>query len=423
MRIFFLLLICFPFIVSAQQKDLSFFTTSGLQYNPALQENSNLAQNFAIQRQIITAQNKTPQISFTGDYLFAPFFNDNGKVISITNDPSPKAYGYDVGITNGGLYSAQVNVAVNVLNKATLNNLYAQNKAQTDLSANSILKTKYDAEKAIVDQYIISYQFLQQTYYLQQIIDRLQDRKPLVEALVKKGLLQQNDYLLLDIQLLNSINDLKQMQYNYINGIAALKNLALITDTSTFIISKPSIVINPAPTEYYYLQKFRLDSLNLIADQNVFNNKYRPQVSVIGSGGVNSTLLANIYRNVGVSAAVHVAVPINDGHQRKMNDRSTNILLNNQKLYRDNAALVLQNNLNNAKQQIQQWTETVANDEALIKRQELLLDIIKDKVVQGQVTVMDYINALQDYNVMQKNRAVAQTNILLYISLYNYYNH
>ncbi len=57
-----------------------------------------------------------------------------------------------------------------------------------------------------------------------------------------------------------------------------------------------------------------------------------------------------------------------------------------------------------------------------IRKQELLLEIIKDKVIKGQVTVMDYINALQDYAVMQKNKAVAESSLLLYINLYNYYN-
>ena len=416
---------CFllPTGISAQQKGLDFFLNSGTQRNPTLLEHTNLQQNFEIQRQIITAENKTPHVSFTADYLFAPFFADNGKPVSITNNPSPKAYGYDVGITNGGLYAAQMNVTVNLLNKTTINNLYAQNKAQADLAANNIKQTKYDAEKAITDQYIITYQFLQQTVYLQKIIDRLRDRKPLVEALVKKGLLQQNDYLLLDIQLLNSINDLKQMQYAYTNGIATLKNLALIADTSTFILEKPAVSFKPDPEKRFYLEKFTIDSLNIIADQNVFNNKYHAQLAVSGSGGVNATDITNAYRNVGVSAAVHLGIPISDGHQRKLNDRSVALLLQNQTYYRDNAALLLENNLRNAKQQISQWQETVVNDDQLIQKQELLLDIIKDKVVQGQVTVMDYVNALQDYNVMQKNKAVAQTNILLYINLYNYYNH
>lgn len=407
----------------AQQKNIPFFTGSGLQKNPTLLENTNLLQNFQIQREIITAQNKSPQISLTADYLFAPFFFDNGRIISITNDPSPKAYGYDVGITNGGLYSTQVNVAVPLFNKAMLNNLYAQNKVESDLSANNIRQTRYDAEKGIIDQYILAYQFLEQIIYLQKIIERLRDRKPLVEALVKKGLLQQNDYLLLDIQMLNSENDLKQMEFAYINGVNLLKNLALIGDTTTFVLARPILEINPDPQERFYLNKYKLDSLNLLAQQNVFNNKYRPQFSVIGTSGINATDIANVPHNVGLSAALHVGIPISDGKQKKMNDRSTAILLKNQILYRDNAALILQNNLRNARRQIDQWKETVKINDGLIQKQELLLDIIKDKVVKGQVTVMDYINALHDYNVMLKNRAIAETNVYLYINQYNYYNH
>ncbi len=407
----------------AQQKSIPFFTGSGLQKNPTLLENTNLLQNFQIQREIITAQNKSPQISLTADYLFAPFFFDNGRIINITNDPSPKAYGYDVGITNGGLYSAQVNVAVPLFNKPMLNNLYAQNKVESDMSANNIRQIRYDAEKGIIDQYILAYQFLEQTIYLQKIIERLRDRKPLVEALVKKGLLQQNDYLLLDIQMLNSENDLKQMEFAYVNGVNLLKNLALIGDTTSFVLDRPTLEINPDPQERFYLNKYKLDSLNLLAQQNVFNNKYRPQFSVIGTSGINATDIANVPHNVGLSAALHVGIPISDGKQKKMNDRSTAILLKNQILYRDNAALILQNNLRNARSQIDQWKETVKINDGLIQKQELLLDIIKDKVVKGQITVMDYINALHDYNVMLKNRAIAETNVYLYINQYNYYNH
>lgn len=423
MKKFLFLLWVVPAGAFAQQRGIPFFTGSGIQKNPTLLENTNLLQNFQIQREIITAQNKKPQVSITADYLFAPFFFDNGRVISVTTTPSPKAYGYDAGITNGGLYAAQLNVAVPLFNKATLNNLYAQNKAESDVSANNSRQTKYDAEKGIIDQYIISYQFLQQTGYLQKIIDRLRDRKPLVEALVKKGLLQQNDYLLLDIQLLNSENDLKQMQFAYVNGVNLLKNLALIGDTATFTLERPDVQLNPDPQERFYVTKYKLDSLNLIAQQNVFNNKYRPQFSLIGSTGINATDISNVPHNVGMSAAFHVGIPISDGKQRKLDDRSTAILLKNQSLYKDNAALLLQNNLRNAKQQIDQWKETVKINDGLIEKQELLLDIIKDKVVKGQVTVMDYINALQDYNVMLKNRAIAETNVYLYINQYNYYNH
>ena len=405
-----------------QQKNIEYFVGEGLKTNPSLLENTNLQQSFELQKQIIAAQNKKPLISFTADYLFAPFFFDNGKPISITGNPSSKAFGYDAGITNGGLYAAQFNIAIPLFNTSIINNLYSQNKAQADVSVYTRKQTVYDVTKSIIDQYIISYTFQQQGFYLKKIIDQLESRKPLVAALVKQGLLQQNDFLLLDIQILTNKNDLKQQEFAFNNGLALLKNLSLISDSANYILEKPSIQINQNPSEFYYVQKFKLDSLNIVAQQNVFENKYKTQVSIMGSTGINATEIANIPHNIGLSAGIHVGVPIRDGNQRKLYRKQNQILINNQKIYRDNTALLLKNNLRNAKQQIVQWQQTISMAIEPIEKQELLLDIIKDKVIKGQVTVMDYINALQEYALLQKNKAIAETNLLLYINLYNYYN-
>jgi outer membrane protein TolC len=415
---FFLL----PLLLPAQSKTADYFIDEGLKNTPSLIENTNLKQFFTIQNEIITAQNKKPQVNFTADYIFAPFFFNNGRVIAITPNPSPKAIGYDAALSNGGLYAGQLNVSIPIFNTALIKPLYEQNKIQSEISAFGRRQLEQDLKKSIIDQYIITYQFKQQTDYLQKIIDQLESRIPFVTALVKQGLLQQNDYLLLDIQQTTSRNDLLQLQYAYINGIGLLKSLAAIADTAIFELAPPQIKLQPAPGEYYYVQKFRLDSLNLVAQQNVFNMKYKTQVSAMGSTGIYSSDISNLPRNAGLSAGVHLLVPIYDGKQKKLNERQNSVLLTNLQAYRNNAALLQQNNLRNAKQQIIQWQQTLTLLDQQIQKQELLLDIIKDKVIKGQVSVMDYINALQDYAVTQKNKALATTNVLLYTNQYNYYN-
>lgn len=417
-----IVLFLLPFLLMAQNKNIGYFINEGLKNSAAIAENSNLQQFFQLQNDIITAQNKKPQVNFTADYLFAPFFFNDGRVISITANPSPKTYGYDAGLTNGGLYAAQVNLAIPLFNNEIVKPLYQQNKIQSQVSANSRRQLEQDVKKNIIDQYIITYQFQEQKNYLQKIIDQLETRKPYVTALVKQGLLQQNDYLLLDIQQTTSSNDLLQLQFAYNNGVGLLKNLAVIADTATFILNAPDLLLLPAPAEYYYAQKFRLDSLNLVAAQNVFNTKYKTQVSALVSSGINAADISNLPYNVGLSAGLHLAIPIYDGKQKKLNDRQHNVLLTNLQVYRNNAVLIQQNNLRNAKQQIVQWQQTIGLLNLQIQKQELLLDIIKDKVIKGQVTVMDYINALQDYAITQKNKALAATNVLLYTNQYNYYN-
>ena len=411
-----------PFICGAQSRNEVYFINEALKNNPALIENTNLQQYFKIQNEIITAQNKNPLINFTADYLFVPVFFNNGRVISITSNPSPKSFGYDAGITNGGLYSAQVNAALPLFNNAIVQPLYEQNKIQAQISAYSKKQLEQDIKKAITDQYIVTYQFQEQTNYLQKIIDQLESRKPYVTAMVKQGLLQQNDYLLLDIQETTSKNDLLQLRYAYSNGINLLRNLSAVSDSSPIVLALPSINIQPAPAAYYYVQKFRLDSLNLVAQQNVFNSKYKPQVSVLASSGINATDISRVPHSIGMSAGFHVGIPIYDGKQKKLNERQSNIFLSNLQTYRDNISLVQQNNLRNAREQIVQWQQTVELLNTQIQKQELLLDIIKDKVIKGQVTVMDYVNALQDYAITQKSKALAATNVLLYINQYNYYN-
>ncbi len=417
-----IVLFLLPFFLKAQNKNVAYFLNEGLKNNAAIAENTNLQQFFQIQNEIITAQNKKPQVNFTGDYLFAPYFFNNGRLISITPNPSSKAYGYDAGLTNGGLYAAQVNLAVPLFNNEIIKPLYEQNKIQSQVSANNRRQLEQDLKKNIIDQYIITYQFQEQKNYLQKIINQLETRKPYVTALVKQGLLQQNDYLLLDIQQTTNSNDLLQLQFAYNNGLGLLKNLAAIADTATFNLDAPEMLLLPAPAEYYYAQKFRLDSLNLVAAQNVFNTKYKTQVSALVSSGINAADIANLPHNVGLSAGLHVAIPIYDGKQKKLNDRQHNVLLANLQAYRNNVVLIQQNNLRNAKQQIVQWQQTIGLLNLQIQKQELLLDIIKDKVIKGQVTVMDYINALQDYAITQKNKALAATNVLLYTNQFNYYN-
>ena len=240
--------------------------------------------------------------------------------------------------------------------------------------------------------------------------------------MVKQGLLQQNDYLLLDIQQTTSSNDMLQLKYAYSNGLALLKNLAAIADTTNFNLDPPEIGMLPQPAEYNYAQKFRLDSMNLVAQQNVFNTKYKPQVSALVSSGINAADISNIPRNVGLSAGFHLGIPIYDGKQKKLNERQNSVLLTNLQVYRNNYFLLQQNNLRNSRLQITQWQQTITLLQNQINKQNLLLDIIKDKVIRGQVTVMDYINALQDYALTQKNKALAASNVLLYTNQYNYYN-
>ena len=108
-----------------------------------------------LQNDLNYAQNSAFQISLTSNYLFAPFFNNNSGLV--TTNPDANAIGYDAGITNGGLYSVQINVDKNIFNEALINALDNQQDIQGESIKYNIELTKRELTKQVTDQYLQSY--------------------------------------------------------------------------------------------------------------------------------------------------------------------------------------------------------------------------------------------------------------------------
>jgi outer membrane protein TolC len=401
----------------AQQPTLDYFIDHALKSDPNIRTNINQQQFYGLQAQLINAQNKAPQVNFTSDYLFVPYFGSDGKAISITPTPSPDAFGYDVGLTNGGMYATQMQVTLNLLNKKTIKALQDQN---TNLGAtNSYAKgqLEHDLRKAITDQYI-----QQQEGYLTQIIKEIEERHAAVEALVKRGLLQQSDYLLLEIELNTRQNDLAQAKITEVNAYGALKNLAIVADTGIAKLAEPALSLTGAPTSYYYTQKFKLDSLNLVLAQNAFNTKYLPTLTLGGNGGMLASDFTNIPHNIGFDASLHLNIPIYDGHQRRIVESQNKITQQNITYARDNFTVQQKNYLESVRKQIDLFTLSNKQIQGLIDKQELLLKLDREKLAGGQLSIIEYVKSLQDYAAAKQSLTAARTQVLLLINQYNYYN-
>ena len=285
-----------------QQATLDYYIDHALKNDPSIKQNINQQQFYGLQSQLINAQNKKPQINFTSDYLFVPYFGSDGHLISITPSPSADAFGYDAGLTNGGTYATQMIATVNLFNKKTVAALQEQNNSQAAVNSNAKGQLEHDLRKAITDQYIQVFQTQQQEEYLGKIIEEINGRRPTVEALVKRGLLQQSDYLLLEIELNTRQNDLNTAQIAEVNAYNTLKNLAVVTDTGIARLAEPVLSLNTAPANYYYKEKFKLDSLSLVSQQKAFNTKYIPTLTFTGSGGMLASDFNNLPHTEGLDA-------------------------------------------------------------------------------------------------------------------------
>lgn len=462
---------------------LGYFLDAARQNDPSLQENENLKNINDLQNKLINAQNNGYQVDVTSEIMEAPYFNSNGKFIDFSRNPSPNAYGYAEPVSNGGLYSAQLNITKNIFNRAIAQNLLFQNKLKNNGLKLSTQQILHNLQKNIIDAYIQTFQQQIKITITKEIISDLEKRLKVVEILVKNGILMQSDYLLLQLDLENrrleleqTINNLRSKYLNLVNisGIAGIEFKPLQPPRLNFemyklntevnkIGGKPELSVyrldslttdrdtlnyqenplrmipdsinsqkeNPVyPTgssaanssmasyqtgdqNFYYERKYRNDSLQLVAGDKVFENKYKPLLSAYATTGLNAVEVNRIPHNMGMSAGIRLSIPIYDGGQRKLNRLQTELKKDNLQFYRKNEQIKLQNTRNSLQEQIASIQRGLKLINAQLEKQKNILEIFKGKMVQGQVSIIDYLNLIQNYKLNIDTRLQMQINLWL----------
>jgi len=406
----------------AQQRDIVYYQNIAHQNNPNIKQNKNLQTINALQTDLVRMQNTKVQVNFTSDIMLAPFLFNSNKIASITNTPDSKAFGYDVGLSNGALYAGQFNASKNLLGKKVIETTQQQNIAlnnSLDIANQFLL---HDIDKMVSDQYIGIYQIQQQILYSNQIKEKIKERKNVVEQLVKKGLMSETDFLLLRISLTNEENNEELLHTQLIRGFGQLNSLCSIQDTSVFVLQKPDVSISPTLAHFQLDQKYVTDSLNIAASLKSNNTKYLPQLNAYGNTGLYSSGLPTIYRNIGFSAGLHLVVPISDGHQKRLVTQQSKIQIDNLKITKEYSTQQIVSNLLNVLQQIKATENSIALLDKQLTSQETLLAILKEKIVLGQTSVLEYINDMQDFSTTYQSRASTEANLLLLMNQYNYLN-
>jgi len=389
---------------------------------PNLIENDNLLKIGNLQNRLITAQNNSFQVTATSEILVAPYFDNHGKIIDISTTPSSTAFGYDVGITNGGLYSAQINVTKNLFNQAITDNLLFQNKILNNTISLSSEEISHTIVKSVTDAYVMAYQFQLQEVFTKQILKDLENRLQVVELLVKRAVLMESDYLLLQLDIEGKKLELLQIQNNLGVAINQLFTLSGVPAVTIDQLEAPLIADNQSPSQFFYEKKFENDSLQIVGNQRVFENQYKPQVSVYANTGLNAIEIPNIYRKFGASAGLRLIIPIYDGQQRKYNAQQSLLKEESLEFYRENSKVKIDNNLESIEQQIQVLEISLKLLDKQLKKQENILEIYKGKLVQGQVSIVDYLNVIQNYKLNGYTKLQMQTNYWLLHSQYNFIN-
>ncbi|MFM9839403.1 MAG: TolC family protein [Cyclobacteriaceae bacterium] len=415
----------FSLSFSIHAQDLAFYIEQAKINSPLIQDNKNQSEAAHLEADRLKAFYTKAQISLTGSYLFAPVIskeNGNSKLELNPSGVSENYSGYDLAASNGGVYQGLVNINQPLFNGSRFETTAQQTLIGAQINQNTIQLTGHDLEKFITDQYILCLQDYKQTEYLGNLIRIINDQRNVVSKLVENGIAKQSDLSLLIIEQKNQLTALNTFKATYRRDLMDLRVLCGITDTTYQVLANINLQTGQDVTESRFAEKYRLDSLNLVATQRIFELKYKPVVGAFANTGLNAVYAPTILNRFGLSAGVNFTMNITDGKQRKITQQRTDVLMRSTSLYKK--FFYNQNSVRKSRilTELKSIEERLTLTDEQLKEYQKLLEFYKQELSRGQISVINYISILKNMTITQRDFVLLQTNKELLINLYNYWN-
>jgi outer membrane protein TolC len=378
-----LLGILFFQVLNAQQQNLEYFLTRGLQNSPLLKDYQNRLRSAHIDSMRLRAGQ--------GIQVKASSVNSYAPVI--------QGWGYDQVKTDIAQVSALLGISKEVTGSSNLRNKYQAIRLQNQSTVLESGLSEKELKKGIISQYIFTYGDQQQHLLNAEVLGVFRQEEQIVRKLTEQGVYKQTEYLSLMVNLHQQELITAQSGYRFKNDFEKLNYLCGIFDTACVVISEPDLIVNThaelRSTIFY--KQFETDSLKLANTERQINFDYRPRLSVYADGGYLSSLAYTPWKNFGMSAGLSVTMPIYDGRQKKMQH--------------DQVAISEANRINYVsffasqyRQQIAMLTrQLTSNDELTRKTHEqmtyaqALVDANRLLLKSGDVSVTDYLLSFSNY--------------------------
>ena len=394
--------------ISAQDKTLGYFVSAALKSSPLLNDYRNQASANLIDSLRIRASYK-PQVAGNSINSYSPVIN---------------GWGYDNAVTNGANISALVSATQKLVSKQNLQNQYDAIRLQNEGLGITGKISEKDLKKAITSQYITAYGVSQQFTYNNEMLSLLKKEETILKQLAEKGVYRQTDYLSFIVTIQQQELQISQIRLQYQNEYAMLNYLTGIIDTSFALLAAPGLDSNeiPALENTVFYQQFLVDSLKLRNNDAQIDLSYKPKVSLYADAGYISSLMYLPYKNFGTSVGVNVAVPIYDGHQKKMQHDKISIAEQTRQQYRDFFKTQHNQQIAQLQQQLQSAEQLIAQATGQLRYTQALIDANRKLLETGDARIADYIIAIGSYITARNSITQNTINKMQIINQLNYWN-
>lgn len=416
-------LIFTAFEVCAQQT-LEYYIRAARENSPLINDQINLSKANLLEKDRLKAFYTKPQIGVTANYLFSPIISkDNNKTSFIPNAENANNYlGYDLAYSNGGQYQAMLNVTQPLFNGERYKVAAEQLDVNSQINENNVKLSEHDIEKMVTDQFILCLQDSKQISFAEQMVKLLTDQREILKKLIENSIYKQSDLSLLNIEYQNFQSQLTTFKANYQRDLMELNIMCGIKDSSVVQLQDPNLTLNANVSDSKFLEKYRLDSLNLVAQQKIFELKYKPQLNVFANAGLNAVYAPTIPSRFGLSAGLSFTYNFFDGNQKAINRSKTEVLENSVSFYK--SIFTKQNTVRKSKilTELQSYTDRISIVEQQLKEYDLLLNSYKKEILSGQLSIINYTMVLKNMATLQRDYTLLFSQQQVLINAYNYWN-
>lgn len=393
-------------LVSAQEKNIDYYISSGLQNSPLLKDYSNQQRSNLIDSLRILASYK-PQVNAVSNNLYAPVI---------------KGWGYDNAITNGINFGQLVTVTKEVPNKRLLQSRFDEiNLLNISLDVTTKI-SEQDLKKTITAQYINAFGSWQQYKFNMDVYDLLSREDTILKKLTMASVYRQTDYLTFLVTFKQQKLSVSQAMIQYQSDFSILNYLCGLQDTSFSMLSDPGLEVTPIPelerTVYY--QKFAVDSMLLTNNSAQVDLSYKPKINLYADGGYLSSFAYESYKNLGASVGINLSVPIYDGKQKKMQHDKIAIAEQTRQHYRDYFKAQYNQQVAQLLQQLRSTDQLIADAKDQLKYSEGLMQANRKLMATGDAHIADYILALNNY---LNTKSIITQNIVTKLQIINQINY
>ncbi len=408
-------------LFASGQNTLQTFLDSAMTHNSEAVSIQAQINSYLYDNQMIEAVLRSPKGYVSSELLVAPYFNNDGKFVDIS--PSEKAIGYDVGITNGGLYSLLFNLELPVLKGKQVTHLQEQNQVEIDKLKTRLSLIENELKRSIGAEYFDALALQAMVESNQENNSLLNQEFLLIKTLMIKGLYRFSDYRLLELELKSDSIGLKASVADFELAVRQLKAACGIQNREIVKLESPTVVASePVTKSSLFIQQFTHDSLTTLAQQKVFNDRYLPQLNVYANSGLNSTSIPNIQRHFGASAGMQFTYNLFDGRQKKINDEQLMLQLTETSKQKELKINEVKTQADAYLKNVDKLKEELGKEKLIQAEYKELFMLYQDEVKRAQISMIELIALLKKRREMNLAITVKEITINKLINEYNYWN-